>query len=1174
MKKVLQIAWILGLVTVAFLGIKLASNDTRSSETELLDIAPFLDELATESDNLYKELSPIGFDQESHQAAIDLRKKRWYILRVANGLLTYWNSNKVGIDSTIAGAPSYPALYTYGDDLYAVYEKNANTYFAFRLANDNKLHERLGAYSDVFRQKELITEALPEALNSTVLPFRTKQRTQRAFLNLALLASYLFLGLTLWYAKQKNNLMYAAAAVVILVNLATYFYVKLPLDSYFFVATDSIAKMSALQVNVTLYIHLASIVASCLIGFSLIQKLPRMLSAFMLSVSTLFLTDFFLDLNAHIVRRSAIPFDFEKLFNLSSTSFSALAFICLTLIALWLLTYFAKVAKYLSGQTYVSVLAGILAFTAFQYWDASRSLASLFPPVLVTGLSIFLLTRKIRPRWTIYAFFVLTALLTASIIAENHEERNEEIARDYAIRLVNNEDPRAETILQTFENQLAQEFLVPEDYQNFINRKELIESRLKHLYFSNYLEKYELKVLSFSPDGSNINGSSLYSYMYLDSIFNNHSSRTSSAYFYRLDNTSGLNGYIAEYENCDIDGHYGSTYILLQPRVVQSEFLYPEVFKNQEDEPLVSLNDYSFGLYFDNQLVSQRGSFPYQLNTLPTSESSYLSISDLHHYVYNLGQYQVVLSKRENTIRAWLSTLTFTIVTLLFLGILSSIAAYLFLGKDDPLTRAFLPFTNRFLSTRIQTSLTIILLTGLLLSVYIIIGFIQANYNQNLEDQLLNKVKSISATLQNKVNLAEKLQNEEQRTLILNEESSTYNVDINLYSPNGLLLSSTKPYLTDEQIIGEQMNPNAFVKLTQDKSSQLLIQEELEGSNYLSAYIPLFDGKNTILGYVNTPFFGRNEELNKQISNLVVNILNIYFLLLLGGVVLAYIISRQISKPLLLIREKIAKTELRGSNELIVYNRDDEIGLLVKQYNKMVLELEESANQMAESEREGAWREMAKQVAHEIKNPLTPMKLSVQHLQRAYTNGPSEKLDALFAKTSKLIIEQIESLSNMASEFSNFAKMPEDKFEVFDVSEILRGTTDLFKQSENVEIKAKIAPSVYVNADPEQIRRVFNNLIKNAIQAIPEDRKGKIEIELKVLKAGVRISIKDNGKGIPLDNYKKVFVPNFSTKNSGMGLGLAICRKIVETAKGTIAFQSELDKGTTFTVLLPPYEKA
>jgi nitrogen fixation/metabolism regulation signal transduction histidine kinase len=295
--------------------------------------------------------------------------------------------------------------------------------------------------------------------------------------------------------------------------------------------------------------------------------------------------------------------------------------------------------------------------------------------------------------------------------------------------------------------------------------------------------------------------------------------------------------------------------------------------------------------------------------------------------------------------------------------------------------------------------------------------------------------------------------------------------------------------------------------------------------------------------------------------------------LLLVAVFIAIIISRQIAKPLLLIQEKIAKTELRGSNELIVYDRDDEIGQLVKQYNKMVLELEESADQLAENEREDAWREMAKQVAHEIKNPLTPMKLSLQHLQRAYANGPSEKLDGLFKKTSVLLIDQINSLSNMASEFSNFAQMPEDKFTKFNLSEVLENTSELFVRSENVAIKTVVDPNIWVYADVEQIKRVLNNLIKNAIQAIPEGRKGKIEVSLKIIRKMARIRVKDNGTGIPESLYKKVFVPNFSTKNSGMGLGLAICKKIVESAKGNISFISELDKGTTFEVNLPISDK-
>ncbi|MDB4160732.1 HAMP domain-containing histidine kinase, partial [Bacteroidia bacterium] len=150
--------------------------------------------------------------------------------------------------------------------------------------------------------------------------------------------------------------------------------------------------------------------------------------------------------------------------------------------------------------------------------------------------------------------------------------------------------------------------------------------------------------------------------------------------------------------------------------------------------------------------------------------------------------------------------------------------------------------------------------------------------------------------------------------------------------------------------------------------------------------------------------------------------------------------------------------------------------------------------------------------------------------------------------------------------------MPEDKFEVFDISTILQSTKDLFKQSENAEIVANLEPEILVLADPEQVKRVFNNLIKNAIQAIPDTQKGRIEIDLTTIDSTVSITIKDNGKGIPIEHYKKVFVPNFSTKNSGMGLGLAICRKIIESAKGTITFVSKMNTGTTFTITLPRNE--
>jgi len=1152
------------------------SHTIDSVADEDLDISEFIASLEQEANTIFADILPISFDSKNNIKGTLLKKERWYIIKYDGTQPTYWNSNKISLDSTVLSSSTFPVSYIFGDDLYAVFKDKSNTFLAFRLANEGKIHSRLVNHNPELADKRLTINSSTLSPQQTIFTFEHIVHNHNFFLLLGLIASYLLVFLMLFYLREKKNWMYLSASLALLIQFLVFSQLNYGFQDFYLLSTQSILSVSASHLVFVLFIHLAGIVSIDLALFQLLKKLPKIVSAALLSLALFFLGDFFIDLSSRLVLRSAISFDFEKLFGLSVQTFVALAFILLAFISLWMLCYHSNLKNDLKDKkTWFAILIGLLLFCAFQYIDAHRSLSSLVPAVLLIGIGMLIDATSKKIRTTIYSYFLLTAIVTAGIVFFNHKEREESYIHDFAKELIANKDTRAEQILKSFENELALEFLTPSDNQNFNVKKDQIENRIKHLYFSNYLEKYELKLFSFGFEGKNTNQNNLYSLADLDEVYNTNSKRTASAYFYQIDNPISVNGYIAKYENCDLDGHYGTTFILLQPRVVQSEFLYPEVFDNQKSTQLISLSDYSYGLYFNNRLVSQKGSYPYQLNSLPEDNgSSIFSLGAVRHRKYDQGIYQVVLSKTENRIRSWLSSFTFTLLLLLPIGFFISLLTRFIYGIDDPMATAFLPGTSKYLSSRIQTSLTIILLLGLLLSVYIIITFIRSNYNQNLENQLLTKVKNISTRLQDKVDLEQKLNDTESRTLILNEESSTYNVDINLYNTDGKLLGSTKPYLNDNEILSTQMNPKAFARLKLHKSSQLLIQEELEGSDYLSAYVPLFDGKNEILGFLNTPFFAKNEQLNKQISNLVVNILNIYFLLLLGGILLAYIISKQISKPLVLIREKIAKTVLLGENELITYNRDDEIGQLVKQYNKMVMELEESANQMAETEREGAWREMAKQVAHEIKNPLTPMKLSVQHLQRAYDAGPSEKLDALFSKTSRLLIDQINSLSTLASEFGNFAQMPEDKFEVFDVSKILAGTADLFKQSENVEIFANISLDALTIADPEQIRRVFNNLIKNAIQAIPEGRKGKIQVQLNSTNTEISIDIKDNGKGIPKELYKKVFVPNFSTKNSGMGLGLAICRKIVESAGGKVSFVSEVDKGTTFNVTLPRNEKA
>jgi nitrogen fixation/metabolism regulation signal transduction histidine kinase len=260
---------------------------------------------------------------------------------------------------------------------------------------------------------------------------------------------------------------------------------------------------------------------------------------------------------------------------------------------------------------------------------------------------------------------------------------------------------------------------------------------------------------------------------------------------------------------------------------------------------------------------------------------------------------------------------------------------------------------------------------------------------------------------------------------------------------------------------------------------------------------------------------------------------------------------------------------LGKTNEEIVWNKKDEIGQLVKQYNKMVHQLEESAEALARSEREGAWREMARQVAHEIKNPLTPMKLSIQYLQKAIdSNQPNVK--ELTAGVATTLIEQIDHLSKIAADFSQFANIGNKKIELVDLHQVIGILVDLYNSNPKVHIQwNKIFGSVVMKADKTHMNRVFTNLLANAVDACQNKPDCDIEISEEQKNGEITISVKDNGEGIPAEMHSKIFMPNFTTKTSGTGLGLAMTKSIIEQAKGNIWFETEEGKGTTFFVQLP-----
>lgn len=469
---------------------------------------------------------------------------------------------------------------------------------------------------------------------------------------------------------------------------------------------------------------------------------------------------------------------------------------------------------------------------------------------------------------------------------------------------------------------------------------------------------------------------------------------------------------------------------------------------------------------------------------------------------------------------------------------------------------------------------------GVLLLSLIIVGFgtIYYNVNQferNLYESIGEKIQSVLVEMEHKLGGEFELTKDYSDYLnyLLVKFSNVFYIDINLYDVHGNLLASSRSQVFEKGLMGNKMDVDAYQQMVVNKSGKYIHKESIGELSYYSAYVPFKNDDNELLAYLNLPYFTKQSELKKEIYTIVVAVVNIYFFLILLSVVVAIFVSNNITKPLELIQERFRAIDLGKQNEPIEYTSNDEIGSLISEYNRMVSELSENAEKLAKSERESAWREMAKQIAHEIKNPLTPMKLSVQYLQKAWKDEIPD-FDKRLEKFSNSLISQINNLSSIATEFSNFAKMPRARAEEVNIIAKLSDSINLLESTENVnfEVDYQGVEELYVYADKEQVLIVFSNLIQNGIQAVPKERDANIKIKVEEINEKVRISISDNGSGVPEDLREKLFIPNFTTKSSGMGLGLAIVKNIIVNAGGEIWYETEMNVGTTFYVTFPVYK--
>ncbi len=574
---------------------------------------------------------------------------------------------------------------------------------------------------------------------------------------------------------------------------------------------------------------------------------------------------------------------------------------------------------------------------------------------------------------------------------------------------------------------------------------------------------------------------------------------------------------------------------------------------------------FSYSVWENNERTFNSGNFNYNrsfaANYLNKSElyKSGLTTDGYHHLGIVIDNETYVVSSVSYPVKS-------LFVNLCFQFLLMSALSILVLSIQIVLRQQY---QNLTLGTKIQLYLNGAFFLPLVVVCALTLSVMSSTYRNDLNKAFLANAEKIAQQL---LPTLERKENQNTLNTQLQQIASIAALDINLYSNLGKLNQSSQNTLFAKQLISPYISPEAIASLFEARQNAILLPEQIGDINFKVAYVALRSkNEGRLLGLLAVPFIESNAELDHQVSDVVGTMIILFTCILVLFIGLSYSVSRQLVVPLRLLTRRLKRTNLAKYSPL-EWNSTDEIGLLVKEYNNMLKKLQVSTEALSKSEKESAWREMAKQVAHEIKNPLTPMKLTLQYLEQARAqNNPNQ--ERITEKAIQTLLAQIENLSDIATSFAAFAQMPLPKQEPFNLVLTVKNTVNLYRSNNEINLTTHYAlPELWVTGDEKLISRIITNLILNAIQSVPESRVPEITIQLKSDAKNAHFAISDNGSGIESSIAEKIFVPNFSTKNGGTGIGLAVAKRGIEQLKGKIWFDTKADIGTTFYFELPLLE--
>ncbi|MFL9483303.1 sensor histidine kinase [Chitinophagaceae bacterium LWZ2-11] len=1147
---------------------------------------------------------------------------------IDNPILSYWNTNQISIPPEDINKKDSNYYVTYQNGDFEVIRKTLSVnnekivgigvipirwdYFI----QNKYLTKEFAGYKGLDEQYEITNDknALPVLNSSGAELFKIKLKEGHSYAGYDILTILLRLAVVILImtflhlvaldaAKEmpftKVFLLFAGA--VIFIRLLTYFipfpfqFNRLELfDPSVYASNWLHPSLGDLLVNVILTFWLV-----IFYKLNAVQKELRPIKSWVKYVNLIVLVLVSLAIAAIIrslVQDSKVSFDVTNFFSLDFDSVVCFVILCFLFMTFYNLSHILlrpiiELNVPMSFQALLIAVTGLL-FLTFRIGTPSVGGNILIVIWLILYVWLLNVRKKdiyipiLNSSFFIFWVMIFAASITALVMYQNKVVELEQ-RKKIAERLVTQNDPTGENLLSIAiggfnDETLAKNFYRFEtsEYTNKFVKDSLISEN-----FSGYLNKYETRIYTYDKFFKPLynDDSTVYSALY--NIINNQGKKTNIEGVYTYQNADDKLSYVYEKTIQNKGEILGYLFVVAKPKRYKSEALYPELFNQSYDISLDMGTNYSYAVYYNNKLINRYNDygFPLQLPVKFVQDFTGLrkEKNGYDELWYNAGNGKVVAIAKENNF--FLETATmFAYLFVIFLIVIFLYRTANYIGRTRLDVHAVKQLFRFNIRTQIHATIIFITVFSFVVIGIATISFFIIRFDKSNQERLSKNIEVMANEIQEKVKQVHAAQSFDD-VLTLNdvgfsndlerkitEVSEIHNVDVNFYRANGTLRASTQPYIYNKLLLSDKMDPTAYFELHYNNSSKFIQSEKIGNLRFLSIYIPVFDEDGHVSDYLNIPYLNSQVELNQEIAGFLVTLINLNaFIFLLAGAI-AFFVTNRIVASFTLIGNKMKDVALGKVNEAIVWNRDDEINVLVNEYNKMVNKLEQSAVALARSEREGAWREMARQVAHEIKNPLTPMKLSMQYLQKAIdSDAPNTK--ELTERVAATLIEQIDQLAQIAGDFSQFANINNVNPEKFDISETISSMINLYQANGEVSIvwEKNDNKNYTVVADKLQMNRLFTNLIKNGIEAAKEGEEAHITIKQKLQGNKIIITVTDTGLGIPDNMIEKIFRPNFTTKTSGTGLGLAMCKGIVEKAGGQISFTTKEGEGTTFIIELP-----